>query len=218
MSKDPFKPQFSLSDVERSGVSLEYQRFGKLSLYSLKHRLFDGGWSNILDREIYDTGDAVAVLPYNPHTEEVVLVKQFRLPAYHRSMQPWLIECIAGRISQNEPPEQTAIREADEEAGLMISDIVKVSDAFASPGAFAEFVHLFCAKFDNVPRTRIHGLEEEGENIQAIIVSFDDALNALDRGLIKAAPAQICLNWLARNREKIKNAWGEGLEPSAVRD
>ncbi len=218
MADDPFKSKFSIDDVERKSFSVEFESFGTFSLYTVRHRLFEGGWSGEIDREIYDTGDAVAVLPYNPETDEVVLVSQFRIPAYHRGMTPWLFECVAGRIHDNEPPEETAIREAKEEAGLDISDVTKVSEMFASPGVFAEFVHLFCARFDQPPETLHHGLDEEGEDIKVIVVKFAEAISALDRGLIKASPAQVCLNWLARHKDDIKRRWSEALERDGASD
>ena len=73
-----FSPQFSASDAQVLERNVEYKGFFSLVKLSLKHRLFDGGWSQPMTREIFERGDAVAVLPWDPIRDEVILVEQFR--------------------------------------------------------------------------------------------------------------------------------------------
>ena len=86
-------------------------------------------------RELFERGDAAVVLPYDPLREEIVLVEQFRLGALERAGDPWLLEPVAGIIEPGEAPPAVARREAAEEAGLELLDLVPIGSYFPSPGA-----------------------------------------------------------------------------------
>ena len=212
-SKDEFSwlspHSFSQKDVEELDHTLDFQGYGSLRSYSLRHRKFDGGWSQTMKREVYDTGDAVVVLPYNPVTDEVVLIEQFRITAYHSNRNPWMVECIAGRIENNESEETTACREAHEEAGVEIKTLYRINSMFMSPGVYTEYATMFCGLIDAVSVEKIHGLDHEHEDIGVITAKFEDAIRALDRGLIQSSPPHICLQWLARFRDRLR----AGLSP-----
>ncbi len=53
----------------------------EFDVLTLKHRLFEGGWSREVERELFVRPAAVAVLPYDPERGRVVLVEQFRVGA-----------------------------------------------------------------------------------------------------------------------------------------
>lgn len=72
--------------------------------YRFKHRLFEGGWSKEIVREVFERGHAGAILPYDPQTDNVVLIEQIRFPAFESSETPWLLEIVAGMIEENESP------------------------------------------------------------------------------------------------------------------
>lgn len=111
-----------------------YQGFYKLDRVQLRHELFDGGMSPVINREIFVRHDAVCVLPYDAQRDEVVLIEQFRVGAMGRTDNPWLVEMVAGLIDKDEQPEEVAHREAEEEAGLTFSALRPITKYFPSPG------------------------------------------------------------------------------------
>ncbi len=195
------------ADVEQISHEVVYKGFAQLSAYNLRHRRFDGSWSEQVRRELCESGDAIVVLPYDSVLDCVILVEQFRISSYARGIKPWLVECIAGRVGKGETPEQVAVREAREESGCELSEPIKIGEIFMSPGIFAERVTMFCAQTDASNISGIHWLDSEHEDIRALAVSFDDAMAALDDGRIHVAPAFVCLNWLARHREQLRTDW-----------
>ena len=111
---------FASNDVEIKKVETVYRGFFKINRYSLRHRLFAGGWSAVFEREFFKRGHSVAVLPYDPHRDEVVLIRQFRIGAL-TDKSPWLTEIVAGVMSEyDNSQEEVAHREAKEEANLTI--------------------------------------------------------------------------------------------------
>ena len=101
-----------------------YQGYMRLDQYQLKHTVFDGSWSIDLSREVLERGHAVAVLPYDPVADKVVLIEQFRIGGYTSpKSSPWQIECVAGMIEPQQLPEDAAYRETQEETGLRILDL-----------------------------------------------------------------------------------------------
>ena len=184
-----------------------YQGYARVQRYTLTHQKFDGAWTPEIQRELFLSGDAVVVLPYDPHMNAVLLVEQWRVSAHDRGIKPWLIECIAGRIAEGETPEEVAIREAREEADLSLDYLEKIGDFYPSPGIFAEFVSYYCAKADLSRAGGVYGLASEEEDIRAHVVDLDDALAALSDGRIIASTAFMCLTWLALNKDKLINDW-----------
>jgi len=204
---DPLTQSLTQDDVERISSNTVYKGYAQVEEYALRHRHYDGSWSQPVTRELFKSGDAVVVLPYDPAHDTIVLVEQFRISAYDRGIAPWLVECIAGRIDKQETPEEVAIRETKEEAGCDITNLVKIGDMFPSPGIFAEYITVFCAQTDTTSVQGFHGLDDEQEDIRAIVLDFDTALKAMEDGRFVTAPIYLCLNWLARNRESLKEKW-----------
>lgn len=204
---DPLSQSLTLCDVDLLESKTVYEGYARVEAYTLRHRHYDGTWSRPMTRELFKSGDAVVVLPYDPVNDSIVLVEQFRISAFDRRITPWLVECIAGRIDREETPEEVAIRETKEEAGCVIKNLVKIGEMFASPGIFAEFITVFCAQTDASSVQGIHGLEAEQEDIRAIVLDFPEALAAMEAGRFVTAPIYLCLNWLARNRQTLRAQW-----------
>ena len=97
--------QYSVKDVQILGKETLYQGFFKMVKYAFKHKLFEGGWSDVVQREVFERGHAVAVLPYDPVLDEFVMIEQFRIGALSTSSSPWLLEIVAGIIDEGETPE-----------------------------------------------------------------------------------------------------------------
>ena len=187
--------------------NIRYKGFFKLTEVELQHDLFAGGKSPVLVREIIDRGHAVAVLPYDPVRDEVVLVEQFRVGAGEDSDGPWLIEVIAGYQEPGESAEEVVHREALEEAGCLLRDVEPMHKCYSSPGGSNERVSLFFARTDSSEVGGIHGLDEEGEDIKVHVVSSQQAFDWLDSGRIDSAMPIIAMQWFRLNRERIRQQW-----------
>ncbi|WP_440995556.1 NUDIX domain-containing protein [Arhodomonas sp. SL1] len=203
-------------DYEIIDAEDAFQGYFRLRRYHLRHAQFRGGMGPVLTREVFERGHSVGILPYDPDRDQVVLVEQFRVGALDAPRGPWLMEIIAGIIEPGEPPEEVARREAVEEAGCEVGEILPIHRYLVSPGGTTEQQSLFCAHVD-VTRLAggVHGLAEEGEDILVHIMGFDEAMAMVEDGTIHAAMPLIALQWLALNRERVRDLWGSvggGLE------
>ena len=194
-------------DVEVVEREACFRGFYQLDRLHLRHRLFAGGMGKLINRELFVRHDAVCVLPYDPQRDCVVLIEQFRVGALDKSVNPWLIELVAGLIDKDEQPEEVARREAVEEAGLELAELWPLTQYYPSPGGSDERVHLYVGRCDSRGAGGVHGLEEEGEDIRVLVWSLDEALTALDDGRIDNAASIIALQWLALNRDKVRERW-----------
>lgn len=186
---------------------LLYHGFFTLSQFSIKHGLFDGGESKPLIRELLDRGKAAAVLPYDPVRDEVVLIEQFRIGAIEDPSGPWLIEVVAGLCEPGEPVEDLIHREAMEEAGCTVSDLIHIFHYYSSPGGSNEEIDLYIARTESGGLGGVHGLDHEGEDIRVHVMKCDDAFELLAQGRIDSAMPIIALQWLQLNRERIRSQW-----------
>ena len=198
--------RFNVDDVEVLEKTRKYQGFFALDEYNFRHKLYRGGYSQILTREVFERGDAVAVLPYDPTTDSVVFIEQFRPGALSSEHGPWQLELIAGMFNKNENPVEVAIREAKEEANLDIAEnnINKVMNYLSSSGGMSECIHLYCASVDSSNLNGVYGLAEEGEDILVHVVAREEALTLLESGKILNAATIIALQWLQLNINKLK--------------
>ncbi|MEY3807897.1 MAG: hypothetical protein RI893_873 [Pseudomonadota bacterium] len=184
-----------------------YQGFFRVEKYRLKHRLFSGGWSAEITRELFMRGSCVAVLLYDPDADKVVLIEQFRTGAILNPDKAWLVEIVAGAIEEGESAEEVAHRESMEEAGCEILQLKVISEFYTTPGGSSEWITLFCGKVDSTEVGGIHGLDHEDEDIWVRTVDFDESYRMLENGEIKSAIAIIALQWLALNRKKLRQNW-----------
>jgi nudix-type nucleoside diphosphatase (YffH/AdpP family) len=187
-----------------------YTSFLAVQELRLRHRRFDGGWTGELDRSVVAWGDAVSVLPYDPGRDRVLLIEQFRpAPMARGDRNPWCIEVIAGRVDAAETPEQTARREAAEEAGLTLGRIAGIAGYYPSPGLACEHLTAFVGEADLAGAGGLHGLAREGEDIRTMVLGFDEAMAAVEAGAVNTAIALVSLLWLAANRQRLRDEWGE---------
>jgi ADP-ribose pyrophosphatase len=195
--------------VEILDQTVCYQGFFRIDCYRLRHRLFSGEWSRELRREVFERGHAAAVLPYDPVRDQVVLVEQFRIGALHAPEGPWLLEIVAGIIDPGETPEEVVRREAVEESGCTLQDVVPICEYHVSPGGTSERISLFCGKVDASQSSGTHGLAEENEDIRVVVMLTDEAIALLHAGKIQSAAPIIALQWLMLNREQLRRRWGQ---------
>lgn len=184
-----------------------YSGYFRIDRYRLRHRLFEGGTSPEIRRELFDRGHAVAVILYDPQRDQVILIDQFRIGAYAAGFPPWVTEIVAGIIDAGETPQEVARRETMEETGCDVRELELVHDYLVSPGCSNETVKLFCGRVDATKAGGIFGLKDEGEDIRVRAIPVDEALQMLAEGKINTSLGIIGLQWLALNRAKLRDRW-----------
>lgn len=181
-----------------------YRGFFRMDRLTLRYRLFAGGWSGEVRRELFRRGHSVGVLLYDPVADRVALLEQFRVGALTAGNGPWLLEVVAGMMEPGESPERVARREIAEETGLTDAGLVPIGDFLLSPGGSDEAMVLYCGLVDLSGVGGIHGLPDESEDIRVFTLSSDEAFEALRAGRCNNAPAAISLQWLQLNRESVR--------------
>ncbi len=185
-------------------------RFPK-QLVRFRYRRFDGSMSDALTWEIWRRGRAVAVLPYDPATDQVVLIEQFRLPAHYAGMPPRMLEVPAGLL-EGDDPEHCARRETQEETGLELSAIERLGEFLLTPGGSDETIVIFAGRItapaaDADGIAGHFGLAEENEDIRVRVFEASDAIAAAFDGRVQNATTAIALSWLGLNRARLRRAW-----------
>ncbi len=178
-----------------------------MTAYQLQFRTFAGAWSPTIQRELVEGYEVACGLLFDPNTEQVVLIEQFRIGTLAAEHGPWSMEIISGIIDAGETAEQALVREAREEAGVDIKNQRKINAYWCSPGMSSERVHLFIAEVDATKAGGIHGAIDEHEDIKVHVVDYERALTALAVGEIDNAPSIIALQWLQLHYAEIRSAW-----------
>jgi ADP-ribose pyrophosphatase len=199
--------QFGKHDVELVQRDVPYSGIFTLARYHVRHKLFNGGWSETFIREILERYSAAGVIPYDPTLNRVILIEQFRAGCLASNNGPWMMEIPAGVLTDSYTYEQIAQSEAKEEAGCTITELHPILDYYVSPGGSNEHFALFIGKADLSHVSGVHGLKHEHEDIKVHNVTLDEALDKLYQGEIKTSPAIIALLWLQLNKNKIDQLW-----------
>ena len=164
-----------------------------------EYRHSDGKWEKQV-RESYDIGQGAGVLPYDRRTGKVLLIRQFRWPVFELGIKELFIEVVAGKLD-GDTPEACVLREAVEEAGAVITNPKLVFHAFMSPGAVKEQLFLFMADYDSAaPRQETGGVRDEGEDIETLEMTLDEAMSRVADGKITDAKTVMLLQYAALNR------------------
>ncbi|WP_088833070.1 GDP-mannose pyrophosphatase NudK [Paenibacillus tyrfis] len=147
-------------------------------------------------REVYDRGNGATILLYNRAQQTVVLTKQFRMPTYVNGNDTgMLIETCAGLLDR-ETPEASIVRETEEETGYRVSEIVKVGEAYMSPGSVTEILHFYTAEYSpGMLAGEGGGMEEEQEHIEVLELPFIEALEMVRTGEICDAKTIMLLQY-----------------------
>lgn len=168
----------------------------KRTTYDFKRR--DGSWQTQI-RQTYDRGDGIAVLLYDPDRATIILIRQFRFPAFYHGESGELTEVPAGTLD-DPTPEEGIRREIEEETGYRVRDVTRVFEAYMSPGSVTEKLYLFTARYSPVDRVAEGGgLHHEGEDIEIVELPFTEAVMMLKRGEIRDAKTIIMLQYAALN-------------------
>lgn len=200
---------FTHQNIEIINEETVYQGFFTMKKVQFRHKLFNGGISAVITREILEKGAASVVIAYDPKLDRVVMVEQVRIGAYveNGSGSPWLIEMIAGMVEKDELPEQVAIREAQEEAGIQVEKLEYLFSVWDSPGGVSERVHFFVAKVDSTTAQGIHGLASEQEDIRVQVIDRETAYQGIATGKIDNSLAVMGLQWLQLHYVELQKKW-----------
>jgi ADP-ribose pyrophosphatase len=152
-------------------------------------------------RDVLRAAAAVAVLPIDLAREEVVLIRQFRLPAQLANGKGDLVEIVAGHVEANEAPRETARRECIEEIGVAPQALIELFTYLTSPGLTDEEMTLFLGIVDAARAVLAEGGEREASAL--LRVPIDAALSALAAGTVRNGPLVVALQWLALNRHRL---------------
>ncbi|MDB5621937.1 MAG: hydrolase [Devosia sp.] len=175
------------------------RHWGTLTQASFEYQRSDGTWQRQV-RECYDHGHGAAILLFEPVQRTVILVRQFRYPAFAAGEPAFLVEVCAGLVD-DDPAPVAAVREALEETGLRPHGVEHMFEAFMSPGSLQEKVSCFLGLYDAAtPPEGGGGLAEEGEDIEILELPLEDALAMIGRGEIMDGKTIMMLQWLALNR------------------
>lgn len=200
------KAQYTPKDVEIISKERLFRGFFQMVKYTFKHRLFAGGWSEPIERELFERGHAAALLPYDPVKDQVVLVEQIRVGALEHE-NPWQLEIVAGIMDADESVEQLVRREAMEEAGVEVDNIVPITSYYPSAGGCSERLDVFVGQTDSTDAGGVHGLEYENEDIRVHVLSRNEAYDMVKSGKIENGASIIALQWLELNREELLSQW-----------
>lgn len=173
--------------------------WGSLNEYAFDLKRRDGTWQQ-LTREVYERGAAVTCLLHNPETDNIILIRQFRLASHVAGRDGFMIEAPAGTLDGIDPTERM-IAELEEETGFRISYLQKIYDLIMSPGGADQTVTYFVGTYD--PRDRVSdggGLKDEGEDIEVLEIPLDKALAMVKSGEIFDAKTVILLQYMALQR------------------
>ncbi|EGR3405072.1 ADP-ribose diphosphatase [Vibrio parahaemolyticus] len=204
---DKRQDEFTSRDVEIISKESVFEGFFKMVKYRFKHKLFAGGWSDVVEREMFERGHAAAMLPYDPKTDQVVIIEQIRIGALEHE-HPWQLEIVAGMIDRAESAEEVIRREAEEEAGITVGRVASVTSYYPSSGGCSEKLDVFVGEVDASKAHGIHGLDYEDEDIRVHVLSREQAYQWVKDGIFENGASIIALQWLQLNHQELRSQWG----------
>nr|WP_174826028.1 NUDIX domain-containing protein [Ruegeria arenilitoris] len=198
-------PRDTAKDVIVQSHRRAYVNYFGMEELEVQHRQHDGTMGPVLHRSGLMQGAAVVVLPYDPVRDAVLLVEQFRAPVFLiDDPEPWMWEPVAGMIDPGETPEQSAYREAQEEAQVTLDALEYAGGAYSSSGSSTEYIYLYVGLGDLTRTIDNGGLASEGEDIRTQILPYDTFMQKVDNNEFKDLPLLSLANWLARNRDRMR--------------
>lgn len=196
-----------MSKFDKARIDIVKDETLSKNWYHLRNVTFDytgsTGETVRLKREVYDRGNGATILLFDPKRETVILVRQFRMPAYVNGHSGWLIETPAGLLD-GDHPEEAIRREVMEETGYAVHEVRPLFRSFMSPGAVTEIIHFFVALIDSGERvTDGGGLAEEHEDIEVLEIGLDRASAMIDSGEICDAKTIMLIQWALIHRSEL---------------
>jgi ADP-ribose pyrophosphatase len=203
MTAQSYDDENGVLEVEVIDRAVAYQGFFAIEKIQLKHRLFCGGWSAPITRELFVRGNAVAAIIYDPVHGLIGLVEQLRIGLLDSNRSPWCLEVVAGMAEIGESDEQVIRRELQEEAGVIPSALCNICEYYSSPGGTSEKLSLYCALANLRQAGGLFGLPEEHEDIRFSVFPETEVLPNIYNGDYANAATLICLQWLMANKQRL---------------
>lgn len=203
----PVSPDVTIESEQR----VWFGRF-PLDVITFRHRRFDGTQSGPRSWELWRRGEAAALLPYDPVADVVVLIEQFRFPAFAAGLDPVMVELPAGLCEDGETPEATIRREIVEEMRMTARRIERIGRVALSPGGCDEVADLFVGEVTAPPAgpdgiAWTAGEASEDEDIQVRVWPAAKAIEAALAGKMENVVTMVGLLWLAAKRDWLRQLW-----------
>jgi ADP-ribose pyrophosphatase len=159
-----------------------------------------GGGIRRTSWEMMERGNAVAVLGHDPGRNEVVLVNEFRPGVMVAGDYPYRDNLVAGAIEKNETALQAAVREMQEEAGLVLSNPVLIhAGAYVSSGGTSERISIVYGTVDTGRAGGVHGNASENEDILTIVLPAKVFIDRVRSGDINDLKTLVAGYWFAEH-------------------
>jgi nudix-type nucleoside diphosphatase (YffH/AdpP family) len=185
-------PDVVVRDVELLAAGWHVLR---RTTFDYRHR--DGRWTSE-QRETYDRGNGATILLYDVARGTVLLTRQFRFPVYVNGHPDGMFVETAAGLLDGDDPVSAIRREAAEELGVTVGELEHVFDVWMSPGSITERLHFYAAPYTPVSRTGPGGgIAAEGEDIEVLELTFDEALARIETGEIADAKTIMLVQWAA---------------------
>ena len=185
-----------------------FQGYFRVDRVHIQHERFDGKMSPVFTREVFHRSPRVAgAILFDPQKDKVVMIEQFRAAPALAEMNPWMMEVVMGMVDANETPEQAVRREAMEEAGCKVLDLVPIASYFSSPGGTSEYIHLYAGRVEAPEQGGIHGVASEHEDIRVHVVDATRAISMLYNNKIADAQTMIAMQWFAMRHTELRSRW-----------
>jgi ADP-ribose pyrophosphatase len=185
-----------------------------VDLIRFRHRRFDGAMSEPRTWELWRRGRAVGLVPYDPITDSVVLIEQFRLPALAAGLAPVMVEIPAGLVEDGEDPEPAMHRELHEEMHMEADRLHRIGIFLLTAGASDETLEMFAGRVtaptpgpDGIVGTA--GAVAEGEDIRIRVWPAAKAIGHAIAGDFPNSVTTIGLLWLAAKRDTLREQWSK---------
>jgi ADP-ribose pyrophosphatase len=183
-----------------------------VDIVHFRHRRFDGTMSPPRTWELWRRGRAVAMVPYDPVADAVVLIEQFRLPALAAGIEPVLVELPAGLVEDGENPVDALHRELHEEMRMTADRVERIGAYLLTAGGCDELLDLYVGRVTAPPSDADGivghaGAEGEGEDIRSRVWPAAKAIDQALAGAFANSVTTIGLLWLAAKRETLRQQW-----------
>ena len=195
------------TNIQIEDLKREYLGFFALNQVDLKYPFFDNSTSGLKSRTILMGSEASLILPYDPILDKVLLVEQFRIGPFCRGDKaPWVYEPVAGMIEFGEKPEDAAKREVFEEAGIQVTNLVKINSGYPNPGEATTYFYNYIGIVDLSDYSPgIYGVRDEGEDIRTHVIDFTEVLSWSISNKLRVLPLTTMVLWLALNKLKLSS-------------
>jgi ADP-ribose pyrophosphatase len=183
-------------------VARKLDGFFKVDEYYGSYERYDNTMSAEQSLLVFERGDSVSALLFDPYNREVILVEQFRLPTLGKGQGGgWIIEPAAGIVRGDETPRESIIRELREETGYQVNDLMPIATFFVSPGGSTERIFLFYAEVRRIHQeTTGGGVADDGENIRLVRLPVAEFFAKLRNQEFEDAKLIIAAQWLKDRR------------------